>query len=60
MAWTDAESLEAPLVEGLNPANVEETVRWYLDDQQMPDEEREALMALALGLREKMLVEGDA
>jgi hypothetical protein len=60
MDWTDAEETETPLVEGLNPANVEETVRRYLEEQQMPDEEREALMLLVHDLRSKLLVEADA
>src|SRR5205085_9637782 len=40
--WTDAEATK-PSVEGLNPANVEETVRRYLEEQPMPAEERASL-----------------
>ena len=49
-AWTDAAPL-VPSVAGLNPANVEETVRRYLEEQQMPDDERAELMALVAELR---------
>jgi exonuclease SbcD len=49
-AWTGTDAV-APSVEGLNPANVEETVRRYLEEQQMPDDERAALMALVSELR---------
>jgi exonuclease SbcD len=49
-AWTDAAPL-VPSVEGLNPANVEETVRRYLEEQQMPDDERAELLALVTELR---------
>lgn len=49
-AWEGAAEV-APSVLGLNPAHVEETVRRYLEEQQMPEEEREALMALVLELR---------
>ena len=59
MAWTDAEEQEKPAIEGLNPANVEETVRRYLEEQQMPDEERDALMLLVHELRQKTLVEAE-
>jgi hypothetical protein len=59
MDWTDAEETEKPAIEGLNPANVEETVRRYLDEQQMPDDEREALMLLVHELRQKTLVEAE-
>lgn len=48
--WTDAAPL-VPSVEGLNAANVEETVRLYLEEQQMPDDERAELMALVAELR---------
>jgi exonuclease SbcD len=48
--WTDAEATK-PSVEGLNPANVEETVRRYLDEQQMPAEDRASLMELVTELR---------
>lgn len=48
--WTDAAPL-VPSVEGLNPANVEETVRRYLEEQQMPDDERAELLALVTELR---------
>ncbi|MEX2245080.1 MAG: metallophosphoesterase [Dehalococcoidia bacterium] len=41
----------APSVEGLNPADVEDTVRRYLEEQQMPEEERAELMALVHELR---------
>ena len=60
MDWTDADDAQKPAVEGLNPANVEDTVRRYLDEQQMPEEERDALMALVHELRAKTLTEGDA
>jgi exonuclease SbcD len=59
MDWTDAEESEKPAIEGLNPANVEETVRRYLEEQQMPDEERDALMDLVLELRQKTLLEAE-
>jgi exonuclease SbcD len=59
MEWTDDDAAGAPAVEGLNPANVEDTVRRYLDEQQMRDEERDALMALVHELRRDMLAEGD-
>ena len=49
-AWTDAAAL-VPSVEGLNPVNVEETVRRYLEEQQMPDDERAELLALVTELR---------
>jgi exonuclease SbcD len=49
-AWTDAAPL-IPSVEGLNPANVDETVRRYLEEQQMPDGERAELLALVTELR---------
>jgi exonuclease SbcD len=58
MDWIETEQ-EDTAIEGLNPANVEETVRRYLDEQQMPEEERDALMALVHELREKALVEAD-
>ena len=35
-------------------------MRRYLDEQQMPEEERDALMALVHELRAKTLTEGDA
>jgi len=51
----DHEWLEAPdarpTVEGLDPADVVETVRRYLEEQQLPEEEREALLALVGELR---------
>ena len=59
MEWAD-EQEEAPAVEGLNPANVEETVRRYLEEQQMPDNEREALMELVVELRAQTLAEAEA
>jgi exonuclease SbcD len=59
MDWIETEE-DTPAIEGLNPGNVEETVRRYLDEQQMPPEERDALMALVHELREGMLVEADA
>jgi DNA repair exonuclease SbcCD nuclease subunit len=49
-AWTDIAAL-VPSVAGLNPANVEETVRRYLEEQQMPDDERDALLELVTELR---------
>jgi exonuclease SbcD len=49
-AWTDA-AQTAPSVEGLNPANVEDTVRRYLEEQRLPDDERAELMALLTELR---------
>jgi len=48
--WEGAADV-APSVSGLNPAHVEETVRRYLEEQQMPDEERDALIALVGELR---------
>jgi DNA repair exonuclease SbcCD nuclease subunit len=60
MVWTDDEDQQTPAVEGLNPANVEDTVRRYFDEQQMPEEERDALMLLVHELRAKTLVEADA
>ena len=60
MDWTDAEEVQTPAVEGLNPANVEDTVRRYLEEQQMPEDERDALMGLVHELRAKTLTEGDA
>ena len=59
MVWTDTDE-QTPAVEGLNPANVEDTVRRYFDEQQMPEEERDALMLLVHELRAKTLVEADA
>jgi exonuclease SbcD len=48
--WQDVEQV-APSVEGLNPANVEETVRRYLEEQDLPDDERGELMGLVRELR---------
>ncbi len=48
--WTDVAPL-VPTVAGLNPANVEETVRKYLEEQPMPDGERAALLELVTELR---------
>ncbi len=48
--WTDIAPL-VPTVAGLNPANVEETVRRYLEEQPMPDDERDALLELVTELR---------
>ncbi len=48
--WTGAQQLN-PSIEGLNPANVEETVRRYLEDQMLPEGERDALIALVGELR---------
>lgn len=48
--WEGLEAV-APSVAGLNPANVEETVRKYLEEQRMPDDEREALLQLVAELR---------
>jgi DNA repair exonuclease SbcCD nuclease subunit len=48
--WEDAETV-APSVEGLNPTDVEGTIRRYLEEQQMPDDERESLLALVGELR---------
>jgi exonuclease SbcD len=59
MDWTDEPEHET-VVEGLNPANVEDTVRRYLEEQQMTDEERAALMELVRELRTATLVEADA
>jgi DNA repair protein SbcD/Mre11 len=56
--WTDETKVEAS-VEGLNPANVEETVRRYLEEQMLPEDERAALMALVSELR-AVAVEVDA
>jgi len=60
MDWTDEDDTQTPAVEGLNPANVEDTVRRYLEEQQMPEDERDALMGLVHELRAKTLTEGDA
>jgi exonuclease SbcD len=60
MDWTDADDEQTPAVEGLNPANVEDTVRRYLEEQQMPEEERDALMTLVRELRAKTLTEDGA
>lgn len=49
-AWSGDESVE-PAVAGLNPAHVEETVRRYLQEQPMPEDERDALIALVAELR---------
>jgi hypothetical protein len=51
--WID-ERVITPAVEGLNPANVEETIRRYLEEQQMPEEERDALMEIVAELRATM------
>ena len=59
MDWVDAPADET-VVEGLNPANVEETVRRYLEEQQMPNEERTTLMTLVHELRTATLDEADA
>jgi exonuclease SbcD len=56
--WEDAPKIE--VIEGLNKANLEETVRRYLEEQQMPDGEREALMQLVGELRAGALAEADA
>lgn len=56
--WTDAETV-TPSVAGLNPANVEETVRRYLEEQMLPEEERAALMQIVGELR-AVAVEADA
>ncbi|HXK34003.1 MAG TPA: exonuclease subunit SbcD [Dehalococcoidia bacterium] len=48
--WTDAEVPPAS-VDGLNPANVEETVRRYLEQQVSDEDERAALMTLVHELR---------
>jgi DNA repair exonuclease SbcCD nuclease subunit len=58
MEWTE-EIEEAPAVEGLNPANVEETVRRYLEEQQMPEEERNELMTLVVELRHQVVAEAE-
>lgn len=56
MDWV--EELEEPAaVSGLNPANVEETVRRYLEGIPMPDEEREELMTLVVDLRQRVAAE---
>lgn len=59
MDWTDADETETPTVAGLNPANVEETVRHYLEEQQMSEEERDALIGLVHELRQKVLAGDD-
>jgi DNA repair exonuclease SbcCD nuclease subunit len=56
--WTDTETV-APSVEGLNPANVEETIRRYLEEQMLPEDERAALMEVVGELR-RTAVEVDA
>jgi hypothetical protein len=48
--WTETETV-APTVDGLNPADVEDTVRRYLEQQPLEDEERIALMELVHELR---------
>src|SRR6185312_9018973 len=48
--WTDVAPL-VPTVAGLNPANVEETVRRYLEEQQLPEDERGELLKLVAELR---------
>lgn len=48
--WQGTEQV-APTVEGLNSANMEETVRRYLEEQQLPDDERVALLDLVAELR---------
>jgi len=57
--WTDVQET-APAVAGLNPADVEGTIRAYLEAQEMKEEEREALMALVQELRQKTLAEAEA
>ena len=49
--WQDV-PVVAPAIEGLNTADVEGTVRRYLEEQQMPEAERDALLALVRELRE--------
>ena len=49
-AWIGTEQI-APAVDGLNPANVEDTVRRYLEEKMLPEEERDALMSLVGELR---------
>jgi hypothetical protein len=49
-AWTD-EAPVAPSVEGLNPADVDDTVRRYLESQEMPEDERAELLTLLAELR---------
>ena len=48
--WTGVEALPPP-PEGIDTTNVEATVRWYLEKEQMPDDERDALMELVGELR---------
>jgi hypothetical protein len=48
--WSGTEQV-APSVAGLNPANVEETVRRYLDEQNLSDDERAVLLAIVAELR---------
>jgi DNA repair exonuclease SbcCD nuclease subunit len=50
-AWTDASTDAKTAVEGLNPADVMATVAWYLGEQEMPEGERVALLALVEDLR---------
>lgn len=56
--WQGVEQV-APSVAGLNPANVEETVRRYLEEQMLPEDERAELMALVGELRHAQM-EADA
>lgn len=57
--WTGSEEVR-PSVEGLNPADVEETVRRYLEEQQMPAPHRDALLALVGELRAAIAVGAEA
>ncbi|HYM15824.1 MAG TPA: exonuclease subunit SbcD [Dehalococcoidia bacterium] len=56
--WQDAP--EPAAIEGLNKADVEETVRRYLEEQAMPDDERAALMQIVAELRAASRAEVDA
>jgi exonuclease SbcD len=57
--WSELEEVETP-IEGLNPVDVDETVRRYLEEQQMPSEEREALLTMVHELRQKIAAEVEA
>lgn len=48
--WEGVEML-APSVAGLNPANLEDTIRRYLEEQDLPEPERMALIDLVMELR---------
>lgn len=57
--WQGAEAL-TPSVAGLNPANVEETVRSYLEEQKLPTDELAAMLELVTELRHARTVQVEA